>query len=105
MSKNKNTISKTNTNPSTASSNASHSTDMANADTTEIYITKRSPFVRIMAIVAIIILLSMYVVSIIAAVSDWENSFEIFLTAAASTIILPVLIYIIQLFGNMKKRD
>ncbi len=71
----------------------------------EIPVTGRSPFVRIMAIIAIIILLSMYVISIIAAVSDWENSFEIFLAAASSTIILPVLIYIIQLFANLKNRD
>jgi hypothetical protein len=36
----------------------------------------------------------------VASVSDWDNSFGIFVGALAATIFVPIVIYLIRLFSN-----
>ncbi len=68
---------------------------------------KVSKFRRIAAVIGIILLAGMYVVSLIAALGNWEYSHEIFMTALYMSIAVPVIIYIIQAFYKLgkKKRD
>jgi len=42
----------------------------------------------------------MYVLSLVASLSDWENAFGIFTGALAATIFVPIVIYLIRLFSH-----
>lgn len=53
---------------------------------------------QIMAIIGIIILVGMYVLSLVASLSSWENSKEIFAASIFCSFFIPVIIYVIQLF-------
>lgn len=60
---------------------------------------------RIAALICIIIILGLYILSFVAALSDWENRFAIFMATAACTIVFPIIIYIISLLARMKAAD
>ena len=61
---------------------------------------KASAFTRIFAIIGLIVIVGMYVLSLVASLSDWENAFGIFTGALAATIFLPIVIYLIRLFSH-----
>ena len=61
---------------------------------------KASAFTRIFAIIGLIVIVGMYVLSLVASLSDWENAFGIFTGALASTIFVPIVIYLIRLFSH-----
>jgi len=60
----------------------------------------KNTFLRIFAIVGIILILGMYILSLVASLSDWENAFGIFTGALACTIFVPIVIYLIKIFIN-----
>lgn len=65
-------------------------------------------FKQISAIVGIVILVGMYVASLVAALCKSEHSQEIFITALFASFVIPVIIYLIQLFyklGNGDRKD
>ena len=55
---------------------------------------------RILAILGIIIIAGLYILSLVASIADWENSFGIFTGALGATIFVPIVIYLIKLFTN-----
>ena len=61
---------------------------------------KASAFTRIFAIIGLIVIVGMYVLSLVASLSDWENAFGIFTGALAVTIFVPIVIYLIRLFSH-----
>lgn len=61
---------------------------------------KSSAFTRIFAIIGLIVIVGMYVLSLVASLSDWENAFGIFTGALAATIFVPIVIYLIRLFSH-----
>jgi Na+/glutamate symporter len=61
---------------------------------------KASAFTRIFAIIGLIVIIGMYVLSLVASLSDWENAFGIFTGALAATIFVPIVIYLIRLFSH-----
>ena len=61
---------------------------------------KASAFTRIFAIIGLIVIVGMYVLSLVASLSDWENAFGIFAGALAATIFVPIVIYLIRLFSH-----
>ena len=61
---------------------------------------KASAFTRIFAIIGLIVIVGMYVLSLVASLSDWENAFGIFTGALAATIFVPIVIYLIRLFPH-----
>ena len=61
---------------------------------------KTGLFTRIFAILGLVVIVGLYVLSFVASVSDWENSFGIFVGALAATIFVPIVIYLIRLFSN-----
>ena len=61
---------------------------------------KASAFTRIFAIIGLIVIVGMYVLSLVASLSDWENAFGIFTGALAATIFVPIVIYLIRLFSH-----
>lgn len=61
---------------------------------------KVSAFTRVFAIIGLIIIIGLYVLSLAAALSDWENAFGIFTGALAATIFVPIVIYLIRLFSH-----
>ena len=61
---------------------------------------KASAFARIFAIIGLIVIVGMYVLSLVASLSDWENAFGIFTGALAATIFVPIVIYLIRLFSH-----
>ena len=67
---------------------------------TELQHQKTSAFTRIFAIIGLIIIAGLYILSLVAALSDWENSFGIFTGALAATIFVPIVIYLFKLFSN-----
>ncbi|MBR6475849.1 MAG: hypothetical protein IKS98_10410 [Lachnospiraceae bacterium] len=58
----------------------------------------RSVFLRIFAIFGIVLIAGLYILSLIASLSDWENSFGIFLGALAATVFVPIMIHLIKIF-------
>ena len=52
---------------------------------------------RIAAMVGVIILAGFYIVALVAAVGNWENSHAIFMTALYLSIAVPVIIYVMML--------
>lgn len=62
-------------------------------------------FKRICALICIVIILGLYILSFVAALSDWENRFAIFMATAACTIVFPIIVYIISVLARMKKDD
>ena len=60
-------------------------------------------FMRIFAIFGIILILGLYVLSFVASVSNWENSFGIFTGALGATIFVPIVIYLIKFFTSRNK--
>ena len=78
--------------------NTSNSKDAIN---TQNNTTKKTGlFTRIFAILGLIVIVGLYVLSFVASVSDWDNSFGIFVGALAATIFVPIVIYLIRLFSN-----
>ena len=61
---------------------------------------KASAFTRIFAIIGLIVIVGMYILSLVASLSDWENAFGIFTGALAATIFVPIVIYLIRLFSH-----
>ena len=61
---------------------------------------KTSAFTRIFAIIGLIVIAGLYILSLVAALSDWENSFGIFTGALAATIFVPIVIYLFKMFSN-----
>jgi len=61
-------------------------------------------FKRVMAVVAIVLLVAMYVVALVAACCNSEYSHAIFMTAMYSTFVIPVIIYLLQLFYKLGHR-
>jgi len=59
---------------------------------------KRPAFLRIFAIFGIVLIAGLYILSLIASLSDWENSFGIFLGALAATVFVPIMIHLIKIF-------
>ena len=59
---------------------------------------KRSVFLQIFAIFGIVLILGLYILSLIASLSDWENSFGIFVGALAATVFVPIMIHLIKIF-------
>lgn len=59
--------------------------------------TKRKKFIRIAALVGVILLVGMYAVSIIAALSKSENAKALFAISMYCTFVVPVIIYVLQL--------
>ena len=57
-----------------------------------------SPFLRIFAILGIILIAGLYILSLVASLSDWDNAFGIFLGAMAATIFVPIMIHFIRIF-------
>ena len=63
--------------------------------------TKKSghnTFLRIFAILGLIVIAGMYILSFIAAFSDWENRMGIFMGALACTVFFPIVIHFIKIF-------
>ena len=58
----------------------------------------RSVFLRVFAIFGIVLIAGLYILSLIASLSDWENSFGIFLGALAATVFVPIMIHLIRIF-------
>ena len=69
----------------------------------EIKHQKTSAFTRIFAIIGLIVIAGLYILSLVAALSDWENSFGIFTGALAATIFVPIVIYLFKMFSNKDK--
>ena len=65
--------------------------------------SSKNTFMRIFAVFGIILILTMYGLSLVAAISDWENSFGIFTGALAATIFVPLVIYLIKFFTDRNK--
>ena len=65
--------------------------------------SEHSIFLRIFAIIGLLAIVGLYILSLVAALSDWENSFGIFTGALAATIFVPIVIYLFRLFS--KKDD
>ena len=59
---------------------------------------KRPVFPQIFAIFGIVLILGLYILSLIASLSDWENSFGIFVGALAATVFVPIMIHLIKIF-------
>ena len=57
-----------------------------------------SPFLRIFAFFVIILITVLYILSLVASLSDWDNAFGIFLGAMAATIFVPIMIHFIRIF-------
>ena len=55
---------------------------------------------RIFAIFGLVIIVGLYVLSLVASLSDWENSFGIFTGALAATIFVPIVIHLIKMFSG-----
>ena len=91
-------------------SNKTNSTDTSNKTTvdwrnekqtgSELKRGKTSMFTRIFAILGLIVIAGLYVLSLVASLSDWENAFGIFVGALAATIFVPIVIYLFKLFSN-----
>lgn len=62
---------------------------------------------RVLAIIGIILIAGMYIMSLVSALAKWENSQAYFFASLAATIVVPVFIYLIELFYKMghKKDD
>ena len=59
---------------------------------------------RIAALVGVILLAGIYVLALVAAVGDWENSHAIFMTAVYMSIAVPVIIYVMQVLYRTAKK-
>ena len=59
---------------------------------------------RIAALIAVVLILSCYIVALIAVIGKWENSQAILMTAIYLTIAVPVIIYIMQAFYKLGKK-
>ena len=66
--------------------------------------TSPNPLLRIFAVLGIVLILAMYGLSLIAAISDWDNSTGIFTGALAATIFVPIVIYLIKFFTDRNKK-
>jgi Na+/proline symporter len=61
---------------------------------------------RIAAIVGVVLLLSMYVVSIISAVFATENSHGLFMASVFCTVMIPIMIYgFITVYKMVHRKD
>lgn len=58
---------------------------------------------RILAIVAVIILVALYIATLLAAIFESDYSDGLFKASLITTIIVPILIYGMQLAGKMFK--
>ena len=59
---------------------------------------KKPVFLRVFAIFGIALILGLYILSLIASLSNWENSFGIFVGALAATVFVPIMIHLIKIF-------
>ena len=59
---------------------------------------KTSPLLRVAAMLGVIVIIGLIVLALVASLSDWENSFGIFLGALSASIFIPIVIYLIKLF-------
>ena len=59
---------------------------------------KKPVLLQIFAIFGIVLILGLYILSLIASLSDWENSFGIFVGALAATVFVPIMIHLIKIF-------
>lgn len=59
---------------------------------------KKPVFLQIFAIFGIVLIIGLYILSLIASLSDWENSFGIFVGALAATVFVPIMIHLIKIF-------
>lgn len=73
-------------------------------NTTDVPVNKHGTFMRIFAIFGIVLILGLYLLSFIAAISDWENSFGIFTGALGASIFVPIVIYLIKLFSDKSNK-
>ena len=87
---------KTQNQSNTGNTNTNISTDMQTAEKTN----GKSLFLRIFAIIGLIVIVGLYILSLVASLSDWENSFGIFAGALGATIFVPIVIYLIRLFSK-----
>ena len=61
---------------------------------------KTSMAARVFAIFGLVIIVGLYILSLVASLSDWENSFGIFTGALAATIFVPIVIHLIRTFSG-----
>lgn len=66
---------------------------------------KHKLIVRILALIGIIILVGLAVLSLVAALSDWEDREKIFILTIGATIVVPTVLYGIMLFSNKHDQD
>jgi len=81
--------------PETDSKNKLNNTESSNSQNEA---SKKPVFLRIFAVFGIILIAGLYILSLIASLSDWENSFGIFLGALACTVFVPIVIHLIKIF-------
>ena len=61
---------------------------------------------RIAALIGVILLAGMYIVVLIAAMGKWEKAHSVFMAALYATIVVPIIIYILQvIYKAADKRD
>ena len=46
----------------------------------------------------VLVIVGLIVLALVASLSNWENSFGIFLGALSASIFIPIVIYLIKLF-------
>ncbi len=57
-----------------------------------------SPLLRVAAMLGVLVIVGLIVLALVASLSNWENSFGIFLGALSASIFIPIVIYLIKLF-------
>lgn len=70
--------------------------------------TKQKKFIRVAALIGVVLLVGMYIVSLIAALCKSENAKAIFAISMYCTFVVPVVIYLLQLvykLANKKKEE
>lgn len=64
---------------------------------------------QILAIIGIILLVGLYIITLIAALTSSKNSGNLFLACIYATVVIPVLIwaytFLAKLLGNKDKKD
>ena len=57
-----------------------------------------SPLLRVAAMLGVLVIVGLIVLALVASLSNWENSFGIFLGALSASIFIPIVIYLIKFF-------
>ena len=61
-------------------------------------------FQRVFSIILIVMLLSLYIITLVTAVLAKPQAHDFFLFSAAMTIIIPILLYVLLLFSKLSKK-